>query len=338
MTSVLDSLNIGLQQALAADERVILLGEDILDPYGGAFKITRGLSTAFPGRVLTTPISEAGIVGIAAGMALRGLRPVVEVMFGDFVTLTADQVINHAAKFRWMYNDRVCVPMVIRAPMGGRRGYGPTHSQSLEKIFLGVPGLRVLAPTHFGDPARLLAQTILKTEDPVLFVENKLLYLLTLQQGGALADFDLTQAGNSPPYAPTYRLRVRGAPDPDLTLTAYGHMADLAQQAARRLAYEQEIFIELIVPTQLAPFTIEPILESVRRTRRLLTAEEGTLTSGWGAEVLARIGESKHANLLAAERIAGRDLPIPASGPLEESVLPGVEDIVQAGIRLVREI
>lgn len=337
MTSVLDSLNIGLQQALAADERVILLGEDVLDPYGGAFKVTRGLSTAFPGRVLTTPISEAGIVGIAAGMALRGLRPVVEVMFGDFITLIADQVINHAAKFRWMYNDQVRVPMVIRAPMGGRRGYGPTHSQSLEKIFLGVPGLRVLAPTHFGNPTTLLAQAILKNDDPVLFVENKLLYLLALQQDDSLTDFDLTQLESSPPNAPTYRLRLSGAPDPDLTLSAYGHMAELAQQAARRLAYEQEIFVELIVPTQLAPFTIEPVLESVRRTRRLLTTEEGTLTSGWGAEILARISESKYANMLAAKRIAGRDLPIPASGPLEDSVLPGVEDIVQAGIQLIRE-
>ena len=141
MTTVLDALNAALHRACAADERVIILGEDVLDPYGGAFKVTRGLSTTYPERVLTTPISEAGIVGVAAGMALRGLRPVVEIMFGDFITLAADQLINHAAKFRWMYNDQVRVPMVIRTPMGGRRGYGPTHSQTLEKLFLGVPGL-----------------------------------------------------------------------------------------------------------------------------------------------------------------------------------------------------
>ncbi len=141
MTTVLASLNSALRQALTQDERVLLLGEDILDPYGGAFKVTRGLSEAFPERVLTTPISEAGFTGVATGMALRGLRPVVEIMFGDFVTLIADQLINHAAKFRWMYNDQVSVPLVVRTPMGGRRGYGPTHSQTLEKLFLGVPGL-----------------------------------------------------------------------------------------------------------------------------------------------------------------------------------------------------
>jgi len=130
MTTVLDSLNNALKTALDNDLRVYLLGEDILDPYGGAFKVTRGLSTLFPDRVLTTPISEAAITGVSGGMALRGLRPVAEIMFGDFVTLIADQLVNHAAKFRWMYNDKVRVPMVVRTPMGGRRGYGPTtHSR-----------------------------------------------------------------------------------------------------------------------------------------------------------------------------------------------------------------
>src|SRR5512136_861277 len=122
MTTVLAALNTALKEALTRDERVLLLGEDILDPYGGAFKVTRGLSEAFPERVLATPISEAGFSGVATGMALRGLRPVVEIMFGDFVTLIADQLVNHAAKFHWMYNRQVNVPLVIRTPMGGRRG------------------------------------------------------------------------------------------------------------------------------------------------------------------------------------------------------------------------
>src|SRR4030042_7079068 len=176
MPSVLESLNTALLRAFSDNLNVYLLGEDILDPYGGAFKVSRGLSTNFPERVLTTPISEAGFVGVAAGMALRGLRPVVEIMFGDFISLIADQMINHIAKFRWMYNDQVRVPLVVRTPMGGRRGYGPTHSQTLEKIFLGVPGLRVLAVNNFIDPSALLADTIINTQDPVLFIENKLLY------------------------------------------------------------------------------------------------------------------------------------------------------------------
>ena len=138
MTTVLESLNLALHDALASDDRVILLGEDILDPYGGAFKVTRGISTSFPERTFTTPVSEAGFLGVAIGMALRGLRPVVEIMFGDFLTLIADQVINHASKFRYMYNGQVSVPLVIRTPMGGRRGYGPTHSQTLEKLYLAL--------------------------------------------------------------------------------------------------------------------------------------------------------------------------------------------------------
>ncbi|MEJ2264009.1 MAG: hypothetical protein P8X95_11220 [Anaerolineales bacterium] len=164
-----------------------------MDPYGGAFKVSRGLSSAFPERVLTTPVSEAGIVGLAAGMALRGLLPVVEIMFGDFTTLIADQLINHIAKFRWMYNDQVRVPIVIRVPMGGRRGYGPTHSQSLEKLYLGVPGLRVLAPSSLGAPGELLSKAILEDEDPALFVEHKLLYQTPLQDETSLADFRLSQ-------------------------------------------------------------------------------------------------------------------------------------------------
>ncbi len=124
----------------------MVVGEDLLDPYGGAFKVTKGLSTKFPDRVLTTPLSEAGFTALAAGMAIRGLRPVVEIMFGDFLMLAADQFINHIGKYRWMYNDKVRVPLVIRTPMGGRRGYGPTHSQTLEKHFIGAPGWQWLLP------------------------------------------------------------------------------------------------------------------------------------------------------------------------------------------------
>ncbi len=328
-STVLASLNAALHQSLAADKRVLLLGEDLLDPYGGAFKVTQGLSDAFPDRVISTPISEAGFVGLAAGMALRGLRPVVEIMFGDFVTLAADQIINHIAKFRWMYNDQVRVPLVIRAPMGGRRGYGPTHSQTLEKLFLGMPGLRVLAPATLGNPGHLLAQAI-AADDPVLFVENKLLYLAKLQAETSLPDFTITQLPTPNSFAPYYQLSIAGAPQPEITITTYGYMAELAREAMLKLAYEHEIFTELIVLTQLAPFEIEPILISAQRTGRLLAIEEGTFTLGWGAEIIARTIEALGTNLRTAHRVAARDLPIPASGALEESALPGVEDIITA--------
>jgi pyruvate/2-oxoglutarate/acetoin dehydrogenase E1 component len=350
MTTVLDSLNAALHRSFTADERVILLGEDLLDPYGGAFKVTRGLSDAFPSRVLSTPISEAGFTGLATGMALRGLRPVVEIMFGDFVTLIADQVINHAAKFRWMYGDQgPHVPVVIRAPMGGRRGYGPTHSQALEKLYLGVPGLRVLVPCALGDPGDLLYHAILDNDDPSLFIENKLLYLLPVLDAAHQDEFELHSwlpparptslpgTGLAPaPYAPTYTLTIRGAPPPTLTLAAYGYMAELARQAMLRLAYEQELFCQLVVPTQLSPFVMEPLLASLIQTGALLTIEESTHDLGWGAEVLARAAESLGPRLQVARRLAALNLPVPSSPALESVVLPSLEQIFDQCLQIAQ--
>ena len=347
MTSVLDSLNSALLRAFADDTRVMLLGEDVLDPYGGAFKVTRGLSTRFPERVFTTPISEAGIVGVGVWMALRGLRPVVEIMFGDFVALAADQLVNHIAKFRWMYNDQVRLPLVIRTPMGGRRGYGPTHSQTLEKLFLGLPGLRVVAPTALGDPGDLLYDIVLHSEDPVLFIENKLLYAMPLHGEDLAEDFFNPYPLSLIPSAigdkgegiggrpnPIYSLSLKGAPPAVLTITAYGYMAELARQAARRLAYEHEVFVDLVVPTQLSPFDLRALFSSLERTRRLLTVEEGNYTLGWGAEVVARAAEQLGGRLGASCRLAARDLPVPASAPLEAAVLPGVDEIIRAALSL----
>jgi pyruvate/2-oxoglutarate/acetoin dehydrogenase E1 component len=341
MPSVLDSLNSALHQAFSDNKNVYLLGEDVLDPYGGAFKVTRGLSTSYPDRVLTTPISEAGFVGVAAGMALRGLRPVVEIMFGDFISLIADQLINHIVKFRWMYNDTVRVPLVIRTPMGGRRGYGPTHSQSLEKLYLGMPGLRVVAPAALshqegsGGPGDLLYKLIMQTEDPVLFIENKLQYLLPVQNQLNLNDLILTydQASQGLSF-PNYTLTLRGAPPAILTIAAYGYMAELAKQAIVQLAYKHEIFTELVIPTQLSPFKVDPIISSVNHTGALLTVEEGTFTLGWGAEIIARVAEATAAHSVRFKRLAAKELPIPASGPLEAEVLPGVEHIVQTAIEM----
>jgi pyruvate/2-oxoglutarate/acetoin dehydrogenase E1 component len=198
-----------------------------------------------------------------------------------------------------------------------------------------VPGLRVLSPTSFGDPGGLLERTILDSEDPVLFVENKLLYLLTVN--GELEDLDLqTITGQEvkerkQEHSPLYRLTVKGAPAPTLTLAAYGYMAELARQAMLKLAYEYEIFTELIIPTDLSAFDLHP------STPRLLAIEEGTRTLGWGAEIVARAVDVPGARLMTARRLAARDLPIPASGPLEALVLPGVHDIIQAARAAVME-
>ncbi len=332
MTTVLEALQQSLASCMQACEQVFFLGEDVLDPYGGAFKVARGLSTSYPDRVITTPVSEAGIVGLGVGMALRSLRPVVEIMFGDFLTLAADQLINHAAKLRWMSNNQVRVPLVVRTPMGGRRGYGPTHSQTLEKHFLGVPGLRVVAVCDLDDPAELLRHAVIDDDDPVLFIEHKLLYPAPVMALSGVHEFRAERLGSG---YPSYRLGVDGAPEPSVTLAAYGHMSTLARTAALKLAYEHEIFAELLVFTQLSPVPQAPLLDSLVRTKRLLTLEEASPTAAWGAELLALASE--HAGTgLRGGRVGAMAMPVPAAGPLEETVLPGVDDVVEAAIALVK--
>jgi pyruvate/2-oxoglutarate/acetoin dehydrogenase E1 component len=348
MRTILDNLNTALHDAMQCDERVIILGEDILDPYGGAFKVTRGLSTKFPDRVMTTPISEAGIVGLATGLGLAGFLPIVEIMFGDFLTLVCDQVINHAAKFRWMYNDQVRVPIIIRTPMGGRRGYGPTHSQTLEKLFLGVPGLQVFAPCPIGNPGGLLNYAIFNCEDPVLFLENKLLYSLPLNKYLDSKEFIIREIDPQPDIDPadnqhseisdqplTYSMAVRNAPPPSITIAAYGHMVEYALQAIIDLAYEDEIFCELIIPTQLTPWRIDPIFTSAQETNRIIVIEEGTRNLGWGAEIIAQVSEQSGLNLKNIRRVAALDYPIPASQPLESAMLPGKNQIVEAAKSII---
>ena len=341
--TILDSLNHGLLDALGGDEKAYLLGEDILDPYGGAFKVTRGCSSAFPQRVIPTPISEAGLAGLAAGMALRGMRPVLEVMFGDFVTLMADQLINHISKFRWMYNESVAVPLVIRTPMGGRRGYGPTHSQSLEKLYLGVPGLTVVAPAGFALPefgysaGEQLKRLILESDSPVLFIENKLQYLQPELTHEDLSDFEIEakyEPSDIEHKYPVFVLRIKGAPRSSVTLAAYGYMSEMARQAQLKLAYEEEIFTDLVIPTRLSPYWIAPLMESVNHSAKLLLAEEGTLTSGWGAETAARVVEGSDHRGLLIRRLAAKETPVPAATSLEQAMLPQLDDLLTAVKRM----
>lgn len=340
--TVLESLNLGLQKALQENRNVILLGEDILDPYGGSFKVTRDLSTRFPEQVWTTPISEAGITGIAGGMALRGMRPVVEIMFGDFTTLIADQVINHHTKFSTMYRQQVNVPVVIRTPMGGRRGYGPTHSQSLEKFFLGVPGLSVIAPFHLlgdspiGAPGELLYKTITKHNSPALFIENKTQYLLKLLSPADMIDYEVITVTPEDSFdCPFHKLSLRSSPPSQLSLAAYGYMAHLAMTAIKRLAYDYEIFCDLLVPTCLAPFHLAPLFESVRQTGRLLTVEEGSLSLGWGAEVITRTAETLGDRLKISGRVAAQGVVVPAAPDLETECLPDEEDVIRKVLEMV---
>ena len=324
---VVHNLNQALHGLLADSEDIVLLGEDVADPYGGAFKVTRGLSSVFPGRVLSTPISEAAIVGVAAGLSMRGIRSVVEIMFGDFLTLCADQLVNHLAKFRWMYNEQVRTPVVIRTAVGGRRGYGPTHSQCLEKMFFGIPGLVVVAPSARHNPGELLRRAVLLDDRPVIFVEQKVLYSKRLQNKpppGLKLEIAASENGALYPTATWRPVSARA----DLTIVTYGAMTEVVEEAMTESFAGDEIVAEYVVPSALAPLQLDPVLESVRRTGRLLIVEEGTAPWGFGAEVVARVAEDNSMRSVRYARVGARHLPIPSARPAEDQVLPQVKRIV----------
>ena len=323
------ALNAALTEAFETRDDVYLLGEDVLDPYGGAFKVTQGLSARWPQRVITTPVSEGAIFGIAAGMALRGWRPVLEIMFGDFIALGFDQTVNGIAKFRAMYNEQVRVPLVVRTPMGGRRGYGPTHSQTLEKLLLGVPGIKVVAPSECHD-LRALLHAAIADDDPVFFIENKLMYGRPNRRpaGGRLGDLGCMETEG--PF-PALSFSGNGFAGAETTIVTYGGMLPIVLEAAVRLIIEDELFTEVVALSRLLPLDLDPVLESVARTGSLVTVEEGTLTAGVGAEIAARVQSEAWDDLRRpVERIAARDGIVPAAPTLEEAVLPGVDDVVIA--------
>jgi len=320
-----------LRAALNEDDRVILLGEDIADPYGGAFKVTRGLSTGFPSRVRSTPISEGAIVGLSAGLALSGYRPIVEIMFGDFITLCFDQVVNHIAKYEAMYGGKVTCPVIIRTPSGGGRGYGPTHSQSLEKHFLGIPHMRVVASSLVHDPAAVL-RALLAQDSPVLFIEHKLLYPLHLMlPAGGRIEGDIAEEHVSPDGMPTVSIRPVPRKDCSFSVLSYGYQAELVRRVLARIAVEEEIFGELVVPSQIAPLHWEPIDASVNVTRSLLVIEEGTEGFSWGSEVAARIAARFFGELRRPVVTAASDATvIPASKTLEAEMMMTPERVERA--------
>ena len=322
-------LNAALHELFERRDDVLLIGEDLLDPYGGAFKVSRGLSERWPERVLTTPISEASLFGVAAGLALRGKRPILEIMFGDFVALGFDQIVNGIAKFREMFDEQVTVPLVVRTPMGGRRGYGPTHSQSLEKLLLGVPGIRVVAASECHDLRGLLVDAV-EDDDPVFLIENKLMYGRPNRRPVDGWVDELRCAEGEGRY-PALTFSGNDFGEGAATIVAYGGMLPIALEAATELILEHEAFCEVVALSRLHPLDLEPVLDSVRRTGALVTAEEGGLTGGVGAELAARVQERAWDELRhPILRVAARDGIVPASRELEEAALPGVADVVDA--------
>jgi pyruvate/2-oxoglutarate/acetoin dehydrogenase E1 component len=304
-----DALYEALREEMERDETVVMLGEDFTN--GGAFGVAGDLPQTFGDeRVIATPISENGFVGVAVGAAMTGLRPVVEIMFMDFIALAMDQITNHASKIHYMYAGQYNVPLVIRTPYGAGRGYGASHSQSLEGWMIQVPGLQVVAPSDPADAKGLLKSAI-RENNPVIFIENKLLYPKT----GEVDDSqELVPLGVA-------RIRRTGS---DITIASYGRMLDMSLEAADVLATEG-VECEVIDLRTLKPLDLETLLESAAGTGRFVFVEEGT--GGVGADVCSRVAEAMPGTRIV--RVAARDLPIPSSGPLEQHVIPQVTDIIQ---------
>jgi pyruvate/2-oxoglutarate/acetoin dehydrogenase E1 component len=316
-TTYLGAITSTLAETMRADERVLVLGEDVAQ--GGPWGATGGLAEEFgTDRVRNTPISEAAIAGIAIGAAQSGLRPVVEIMFVDFVTLALDQLVNQAAKAHFMSGGQLTVPMVLRTQGGaGQRG-GAQHSQSLEAWLTHVPGLKVVMPATAADAAGLLRSAIADS-NPVVYVENKTLYF--------------RREGFEPEDVPLGRAKVV-RPGRDVTVVALSRLVHEALAAAEELAADG-IEVEVIDPRSLVPLDLETIVESVSRTHRLVVAHEAVEHGGFGAEIAAQVQAAAFDELDGPiVRVGAPFAPIPFSPPLEDAYLPGRKDVVEA-IRLV---
>lgn len=321
---VLDNLNRALHQAMAADERVMLIGEDLLDPYGGAFKVARGLSSAFPDRVITTPLSELGFTGVANGLALAGQRPIVEFMFGDFIFLAFDQIVNVAAKTVNMYGRTRPHHLLIRCPVGGHRGYGATHSQTVVKHFIGIPDLDLfeLSPLH--DHTSLVPWLLGRGKPSILF-ESKILYARERISGREVDDL--------------YSIRFHGhgltaevfiGDTPQLLIITGGGLFDACLKAGHRLFFEHEIEATILVPFQLYPFRAAELANLLRMDTTVFVVEESTSGGTWGAEVAAVIASEFPARRSPVRLVHSADSIIPSARHLEQEVLVSPESIVQS--------
>ena len=321
--SYLEAIREALQQEMRREPRVFVIGEDV-GVYGGAFGVTRGLVEEFgEQRIIDTPISELGIAGAITGAALTGMRPVGEIMFMDFTTLAIEQLVNQAAKIRFMFGGTATVPFVLRCPAGSGTGAAAQHSQSLENWFVHVPGLKVVMPSTPYDAKGLLLAAI-RDDNPVIFVEQKLLY----KTRGPVPEEDYT--------VPLGKADIKRA-GRDLTIVATGVMVARALEAAEQLAREG-IEVEVVDPRTLKPLDAEPIIQSVSKTGRVLIVHEAARTGGYGGELAAIIAESEAFDYLDAPivRLAGRDMPIPYNRTLEYHTVPQVENIVEAARQLAQ--
>ena len=330
---IAEALREAIAEEMERDERVFCIGEDIGVPggWGGAFTVTLGLEKKFPDRMIDTPIAELGFFGIAVGAALMGMRPIVDVQYGDFLFLASDQIINNAAKLRYMSGGAAKVPLVMRAPIGAT-GRGSQHAQSMERYFTGVPGLKVVAPSNAHDAKGLLKAAV-RDDNPVLIFEHKLLY----GSRGARAESGATDATSEIPErdytVPLDKAALR-RPGSHVTILAWLLMLHHSLAAAAILSAEG-IEAEVFDVRSLSPLDYETIGASVRKTGRVVIVEEGPKTGGVGAELAAGVMERFSDSLMApVGRVASPDVPVPFAPVLENVYRPSVPLIVDAARRV----
>jgi len=331
---VVENLSRAHHELMAADQSVVLIGEDLLDPYGGAFKVARGLSTAFPDRVLTTPISEAGLTGFAAGLALAGQRPIVEIMFGDFISLAFDQIWNFLSKSVTMYGRRLELNAVIRCPVGGNRGYGATHSQSPQKHFIGIPDLELYEVSPFHDNVPLLAR-LANRGNPVILFEDKSLYTRRMLPGDEVSELlsrRLLEGRDGDGWAHVF---IDRDAEPDVVIITPGGLVSRCVDAVEELLVEHELEVELLVPQRLYPFDPTPVLPILDRAGHVVVIEEGTGGGSWGTEVAVTLYEHARADgssglARPVHRLSSESSIIPCARHLEQQVLIQTADIVEA--------
>jgi len=325
--SYLEAIREALQQKMREDSSIYLIGEDIAE-YGGAFGVTVGMLEEFgKERVRNTPISEEAIIGIAIGTAVTGIRTIAEIMFSDFLTIAMDQIVNQAAKIRYMFGGRARVPLVIRTAGGGGTGAAAQHSQSLEALVAHIPGLKVVMPSCPYDAKGLLISSI-DDDNPVIFIEHKLLYKnkkyiqnVPLQMYKIpLGKGDIKRTGS------------------DISIVATSYMVQKSLEAAKDLSNEKGIECEVIDIRTLRPLDIDIILDSIKKTGRLLCVEEAPIFGGFMGEVSAQVSE-KGFDMLDAPvvRVAGRNCPVPYSTVLEQEMIPSVERIEKGILNLLNK-
>lgn len=321
----MEAIREGMSEEMRKDENVIFMGEDI-GIYGGAFGLSVGMFEEFgEDRVRDTPISEAAIAGAAAGAAATGLRPILELMFMDFSTIAMDSIVNQAAKMRYMFGGKAKVPMVVRFPAGSGTGAAAQHSQSLEAWFCHIPGLKVVAPSTPAE-AKGLIKSAIRDDNPVIFVEQKLLY----KTKGPVPEDDnyIVPIGKAD-------IKREGK---DVTIIAYGRMLQRVQKVAEEVASEG-IDVEILDPRTLLPLDKDAIIKSVSKTGRAIIVHEAVKTGGVGGEISAVISESEAFDYLDAPiiRLCGLDVPIPYNPELEKAVVPHEDEIKKAVYKVMNK-